>query len=182
MPSVPGPEARVAGGGVHGAGRIVLGGAALAADHPGRRSASARGASPLALDRHARRHSGSAWTHAPEPMSSSASTHTAACPVYGFHVTQPRSAARPVRPQHLRRHVRLRYGSGWHRENGFLSQRPTGIFCYALGPSHGKGTKYRATAFGPGVTPIVSWVGRARARRRARAHRRAREAAGSAAD
>jgi len=53
------------------------------------------------------------------------------------------------------------YGSGWHRENGFLAQKPTGLFCYALGPNHGKGTMYRATALGPGVTPIVSWVGRA---------------------
>lgn len=53
------------------------------------------------------------------------------------------------------------YGSGWHRENGFLAHNPTGIFCYALGPAHGKGTLYRATALGPGVTPIVSWTGRA---------------------
>jgi len=28
-------------------------------------------------------------------------------------------------------------------------------------PAHGKGTLYRATALGPGVTPIVSWIGRA---------------------
>jgi hypothetical protein len=54
------------------------------------------------------------------------------------------------------------YGSGWHREAGFLARNPSGIFCYALGPAHGRGTLYRATALGPGVTPIVTWVGRAR--------------------
>jgi hypothetical protein len=53
------------------------------------------------------------------------------------------------------------YGGGWHRENGFLAKKPGGLFCYALGPAHGKGALYRATALGPGVTPIVSWVGRA---------------------
>jgi hypothetical protein len=51
------------------------------------------------------------------------------------------------------------YGSGWHRENGFLAQKPSGLFCYAFGSAHGRGTMYRVTALGPGVTPIVSWVG-----------------------
>jgi hypothetical protein len=82
-------------------------------------------------------------------------------PVYGFHVTR-----RGAPLDTFARNVYVdtydsAYGSGWHRESGFLSQNPTGIFCYALGPSHGKGTLYRATALGPGVTPIVSWVGRA---------------------
>ena len=53
------------------------------------------------------------------------------------------------------------YGSGWRRENGFLARTPAGIFCYALGRAGGKGPLYRATALGPGVTPIVSWTGRA---------------------
>jgi hypothetical protein len=53
------------------------------------------------------------------------------------------------------------YGPGWHRDNSFLTHRPTGSFCYGLYPhgSHpsGQGSKYRATAEGPGVTPDISW-------------------------
>ena len=56
-----------------------------------------------------------------------------------------------------------RYGSGWHRENGFLAQRPIGVFCYGFYPHGsrpaGKGTRYRATVIGPGVTPDVMWEG-----------------------
>ncbi len=56
-----------------------------------------------------------------------------------------------------------RYGGGWHRENGFLAQRPTGVFCYGLYPHGsrpaGKGTRYRATVIGPGVAPDVMWEG-----------------------
>jgi hypothetical protein len=56
-----------------------------------------------------------------------------------------------------------RYGSGWHRENGFLAQRPIGVFCYGLYPHGsrpaGKGTRYRATVIGPGVAPDVMWEG-----------------------
>jgi hypothetical protein len=56
-----------------------------------------------------------------------------------------------------------RYGSGWHRENGFLAQRPIGVFCYGLYPHGsrpaGKGTRYPATAIGPGVAPDVMWEG-----------------------
>ncbi len=60
------------------------------------------------------------------------------------------------------------YGSGWHRENSFLAQSTNGRFCYSLGPRppypdypasgprQGNGTRYRLTALGPGVTPIVS--------------------------
>ena len=57
------------------------------------------------------------------------------------------------------------YGSGWHRENSFLTHTNTGVFCYSFNPhgSHpaGKGTKYRATVEGPGVTPDVMWQGKA---------------------
>jgi hypothetical protein len=82
-------------------------------------------------------------------------------PVYGFHVTR-----RGAPLDTFGRNVYVdtsgsAYGAGWHRENGFLARYPTGLFCYELGPAHGKGTLYRATALGPGVTPIVSWVGRA---------------------
>ncbi len=55
------------------------------------------------------------------------------------------------------------YGSGWKRENSFLTHTGTGVFCYSVNPhgSHpsGKGTKYRATVEGPGVTPDVMWEG-----------------------
>jgi hypothetical protein len=55
------------------------------------------------------------------------------------------------------------YGPGWQRENSFLAHTNTGVFCYSFNPhaSHpsGKGTKYRATVEGPGVTPDVMWEG-----------------------
>jgi len=57
------------------------------------------------------------------------------------------------------------YGTGWKRENSFLTHTGTGVFCYSFNPhgSHpaGKGTKYRATVEGPGVTPDVMWEGAA---------------------
>jgi hypothetical protein len=58
-----------------------------------------------------------------------------------------------------------RYGKGWHRENGFLTHhrgRTLGDFCYGFFPHFGhppgKGTRYRATVEGPGVTPDVMWA------------------------
>ncbi|HST17771.1 MAG TPA: hypothetical protein VLK36_08895 [Gaiellaceae bacterium] len=55
------------------------------------------------------------------------------------------------------------YGAGWKRENSFLTHRPNGSFCYGFYPHGGhptgKGTKYRATVIGPGVTPDVMWQG-----------------------
>jgi hypothetical protein len=57
------------------------------------------------------------------------------------------------------------YGSGWKRENSFLTHSGTGAFCYSFNPhaSHpaGRGTEYRATVEGPGVTPDVMWQGAA---------------------
>jgi len=57
------------------------------------------------------------------------------------------------------------YGPGWQRENSFLSHKGTGTFCYGFYPHGdrpaGKGTRYRATAIGPGVTPDVTWEGAA---------------------
>ena len=56
------------------------------------------------------------------------------------------------------------YGAGWRRENGFLTHNPTGGFCYGFYPHgsypSGRGTRYRATVMGPGVTPDVFWQGR----------------------
>jgi hypothetical protein len=60
------------------------------------------------------------------------------------------------------------YGAGWKHENSFLAQGTNGRFCYSLGPRppypgypassprQGNGKRYRLTALGPGVTPIVS--------------------------
>lgn len=55
------------------------------------------------------------------------------------------------------------YGPGWRRENGFLTHRPTGGFCYGFYPHvnrpSGRGVRYRATVMGPGVTPDAYWAG-----------------------
>jgi hypothetical protein len=59
-------------------------------------------------------------------------------------------------------------GSGWKRENSFGARRPDGHFCYGFfpreryagypaGPARpaAQGERYRLTAGGPGVTPLV---------------------------
>jgi hypothetical protein len=55
------------------------------------------------------------------------------------------------------------YGSGWRRENSFLTHKASGAFCYGFYPHGsdpaGKGQRYRATVEGPGVTPDVMWQG-----------------------
>jgi hypothetical protein len=54
---------------------------------------------------------------------------------------------------------------GWRRFNAFLAHNPRGNFCAGVfknlfGPSPaGAGQAYRATAMGPGVTPVVFWQG-----------------------
>lgn len=57
------------------------------------------------------------------------------------------------------------YGSGWRRENSFLTHSPGGAFCYGFYPHGphgvGNGKRYRATVIGPGVTPDVMWQGSA---------------------
>ena len=93
-------------------------------------------------------------------------------PVYGFGATP--------RGNPLDRYGRLvyvdtydsAYGPGWRRENSFLAHRPNGNFCYGFYahdpyPGYpdvgrrppGNGARYRVTASGPGVTPIVVWEG-----------------------
>ena len=85
--------------------------------------------------------------------------------VYGFHST---SGGVPL--DTFGRNVYIdtfdsAYGTGWKRENSFLTHGPNGTFCYGFFPhgSHpsGKGTQYRATIVGPGVTPDVTWQGSA---------------------
>ncbi|HEX4519978.1 MAG TPA: hypothetical protein VH063_10400 [Gaiellaceae bacterium] len=57
------------------------------------------------------------------------------------------------------------YGPGWRRENSFLTHRTAGSFCYGFYPHgsrpSGKGTQYRASVIGPGVTPDLMWEGAA---------------------
>jgi hypothetical protein len=55
------------------------------------------------------------------------------------------------------------YGTGWRRENSFLTHKGDGVFCYSVNPHPGRpagtGKEYRATIMGPGVTPDVMWTG-----------------------
>jgi hypothetical protein len=77
------------------------------------------------------------------------------------------------------------YGPGWRRENSFLAHRPNGNFCYGFYAHNpypgypdvgrrppGNGERYRLTALGPGVTPIVAveFLGLPRFNRRDPAH------------
>ncbi len=56
---------------------------------------------------------------------------------------------------------------GWVRWNGFLTHYPHGDFCASVykttygvtRPGYASASMYRATAMGPGVTPIVRWEG-----------------------
>lgn len=93
-------------------------------------------------------------------------------PVYGF-----RSTSTGVPLDSFGRNVFLdtfdsAYGAGWRRENSFLPQTGSGSFCYGFYPHapyggypdvgtrpEGNGTRYRVTAKGPGVTPLVTWEG-----------------------
>jgi hypothetical protein len=84
-------------------------------------------------------------------------------PVYGFKST---SVGAPLDTFGRNLYVDTfdsKYGSGWIRENSFLTHTNTGVFCYSFNPhgAHpaGNGTKYRATILGPGVTPDVMWEG-----------------------
>ncbi|MGH3004176.1 MAG: hypothetical protein ACRDM1_16175 [Gaiellaceae bacterium] len=84
-------------------------------------------------------------------------------PVFGFRATP---AGQPLDTYGRNIYVDTfdsTYGTGWHRENSFLTHTNTGVFCYSFNPhgSHpaGKGVKYRATVEGPGVTPDVMWEG-----------------------
>jgi hypothetical protein len=84
--------------------------------------------------------------------------------VYGFHAT-PRG--NPLDGYGRNVYVdafNSGLGQGWHRANAFLTHhggRVRGAFCYGFYPHAGhrigRGTKYRITAVGPGVTPDVMW-------------------------
>lgn len=95
-------------------------------------------------------------------------------PVYGFGTTRVGAPTDGYGRLVYLDTYNSRYGSGWRRENSFVSHNPTGVFCYAFyafDPTHGyphpadypstprgpgNGQKYRLTIEGPGVTPDVS--------------------------
>lgn len=93
-------------------------------------------------------------------------------PVYGFENT---STGNPTDGYGRNVYVdtfNSGYGSGWRRENGFLSHRFAGTFCYGFYPHdryasfpagprrpEGNGEAYRATVIGPGVSPDAFWTG-----------------------
>lgn len=83
--------------------------------------------------------------------------------VYGFHSS---SSGNPLDTFGRNLYVDTfdsAYGSGWRRENSFLTHGPGGTFCYGFyphgGAPSGAGTRYRATIIGPGVTPDAYWQG-----------------------
>ena len=93
-------------------------------------------------------------------------------PVYGVHT----SSARVVDP--WARNVSIdtfdsSYGSGWRHVTQIATHRGDGAFCYTFVPQpspagypadgpggNGLGSQIRVLAMGPGVMPIVQWVGR----------------------
>src|SRR5919202_1989795 len=100
-------------------------------------------------------------------------------PVYGFKATRYGARLDSYgRLIYLDTYNAPAYGSGWRRENSFLTHNPTGMFCYGFfqfdpakggyekpaswpagqmrGP--GNGEQYRITTEGPGVTPDISMV------------------------
>ena len=86
-------------------------------------------------------------------------------PVYGFSST---SGGNPLDTFGRNLYVdtfNSVYGTGWKRENSFLTHSGTGAFCYGFFAhgAHpvGKGERYRATVIGPGVTPDAFWQGNA---------------------
>jgi hypothetical protein len=54
-------------------------------------------------------------------------------------------------------------GTGWRRENSFVTHKPFGTFCYGFYKHgthpNGMSTRYRITAMGPGVLPDMYWEG-----------------------
>jgi hypothetical protein len=85
--------------------------------------------------------------------------------VYGFHST---SSGQPLDTFGRVLYVDTydsAYGSGWKRDNSFLTHQSNGTFCYGFYKhgSHppGNGSQYRATIEGPGVTPDIMWQGAA---------------------
>ena len=93
-------------------------------------------------------------------------------PVHGFSATNTGSPLDGYGRNMYLDTYNSAYGPGWKRENSFLAHRPNGNFCYGFYRHHpypgypevgrrpfGNGERYRISALGPGVTPIVVWEG-----------------------
>jgi hypothetical protein len=93
-------------------------------------------------------------------------------PIYGFGATRQGSPLDTYGRNVYLDTYNSAYGPGWRRENSFLAHRPNGNFCYGFYrhnpyPGYpnvgrrpaGHGERYRITAMGPGVTPIIMWEG-----------------------
>jgi hypothetical protein len=93
-------------------------------------------------------------------------------PVYGFGAT-PKGVPkdRYSRTVFVDTHGSV-YGPGWERESGILTHSGTGTFCHSFVPQSpppgypsdalrpgAPGDSYRVTVMGPGVTPVIRWVG-----------------------
>jgi hypothetical protein len=85
--------------------------------------------------------------------------------VYGFKATGPGAPLDSYGRNIFVDTFDSAYGKGWHRENSFLTHHrghTLGDFCYGFFPHSGhpagRGTRYRATVEGPGVTPDVMWA------------------------
>jgi hypothetical protein len=89
-------------------------------------------------------------------------------PVYGFGAT-PKGIPTDKYGRNLYIDtLNSAYGTGWKRETGILTHRPTGTFCHSFVPQRplasypsqevrpaAPGERHRVTIGGPGVTPIV---------------------------
>ena len=164
LPALRRTAARLARAGLQGTRRLLLGAPELAANEAELRWSSRHLGSPaLALERPASAARGvdrlvlRRYDHLYGRLTYGGS------PVFGFRTS---SQGNPLDAYGRNVYVdtyNSRYGGGWHRENGFVAQRPTGVFCYGFYPHGsrpaGNGTHYRATVIGPGVTPDVMWQG-----------------------
>ena len=174
LPAVRRPAARRARRRVQGARRLVLGGAALAAEPPAPRLPAVQGgpdrlgARRLALDGRARAARGArrlglqrAGAQPLRPADSTAASRcTASTPCKGTGAPQDRYG----RSLYIDT-LDSAYGAGWKRETSIVFRNPTGVFCYSFWPTHdvslpgqparpaGYGSAYRIEVLGPGVTP-----------------------------
>ena len=92
-------------------------------------------------------------------------------PVFGTRTPTTRTADRHARYVYIDTY-NSSYGPGWRRDAAKVTHVGNGAFCYSFVPQTpppgyptaevrgpGNGERHRATAMGPGVTPIVQWEG-----------------------
>ena len=167
LPPVRRPGARLAGRGLQGSRRELLGAAAWARLKPELGGTGAQGAAPLPLERPARRARPSTRTgRTASTGTCSAGSRYDGVGVYGFRATGRRRPARQLRPQHLRRHLQLRVRQGLapreqlpHPPRGparsVTSVTASSRTAASAGPGHASTAR---PPRGPGVTPDVMWA------------------------